>query len=675
MSNNVIDNLISSYNNPFDDFNANVLDPKMIMQYWFSPFNSASLKGFSEKKFYEQKMPIILQGSRGSGKTTILKYFSFPVQKERAAQNGVSLTQQLANDKGVGFYLRCDDSFLNMFKMIFDTSNSLTTAVFEHYVELFFLKNILDMLSAIEFDSDCENLDDIACKTDILACGYEIEHLDFLAISELVKGELHYINSYINNSIFTMEKFKPKRLLKLYEISEKLINVIAQNTPAFSDVNFLFLIDEFENLPTELQILFNTIIKFCRPHISLRVGRRSENIVTTATINCNEYLREGHDYKLIILDETQSTQELKHYLRGIAQKRLESLKIPFVSNDIIELLGEKEDLDKECSIVAGEKKLHMQYILTSNIVLRKDFALCKRIITIISNNDNKIAEMLNALWVVRSKEEDLIGVANETRAAMEAFFQGTAHPKVQKYRLDYSNKYRYALTAVLCSAYRKDKLYYSFNTICHLSEGNARTFINLCRAIINDALFYEKKDFTSTGRISFIAQARAIKEYANNEFNSVCSIIQDGDSIRRLIQNLGNIFKEFHKDRAVRYPETNQFVFDPNRLSMSTKEIIGTAESWSLIKKKGKLQRSSLNIAAQSDIYTINKIFSPLFNISYRTRGGYNIELTEHDIEEMLIGQYRGKRLANSESNKEKSDMKTKNDPHHQITLFDKEEM
>lgn len=95
------DSMDFSFKNPFDDFNANILNPEQIMQYWYTPFATGALKEFDEKKFFAQKMPIILQGSRGSGKTTILKYFSFPVQKERANQRNLTIKEQLIADGGI----------------------------------------------------------------------------------------------------------------------------------------------------------------------------------------------------------------------------------------------------------------------------------------------------------------------------------------------------------------------------------------------------------------------------------------------------------------------------------------------------------------------------------------------------------------------------------------------
>lgn len=47
--------MISSFKNPFDDYNANVLDPELIMQYWFTPFSTGALKDFDEKRFFIYK--------------------------------------------------------------------------------------------------------------------------------------------------------------------------------------------------------------------------------------------------------------------------------------------------------------------------------------------------------------------------------------------------------------------------------------------------------------------------------------------------------------------------------------------------------------------------------------------------------------------------------------------
>ncbi|MFR5143075.1 MAG: hypothetical protein ACLTD8_11415 [Acutalibacteraceae bacterium] len=55
MPNKLNESMISSFKNPFDDYNANVLDPELIMQYWFTPFSTGALKDFDEKRFFYSK--------------------------------------------------------------------------------------------------------------------------------------------------------------------------------------------------------------------------------------------------------------------------------------------------------------------------------------------------------------------------------------------------------------------------------------------------------------------------------------------------------------------------------------------------------------------------------------------------------------------------------------------
>lgn len=669
------ENIATSFKNPFDDYNANVLAPELIVQYWCTPFNTGALKDFDEASFFSEKMPIVLQGARGSGKTTILKYFSFPVQCERAQKNTMPVKSQIIRDGGVGFYLRCDDSFLSMFKTVFSVLvKDAWQACFKHYLELFFSKNLLAMLSEIGFanaESERKFVKQLSLdKFEDFFCFDTIHE-----ISEYIERELRYINKFKNEALFTNATFSPQHIWDFYELSAAIVATIKKDLTDLSDLNFLLLIDEFENLPTELQEMFNNIIKFCKPGISLRIGRRSENesVVTKATVNAVEYLREGSDYRLIILDyQGSEIQDLKPYLAGIAQKRLEAFEGISVFSDISRILGEKEDLDAECrSVVAGRNR-HLHELLKANPRLSSDEELRNKVVSIISTNDNVLAVALCALWVARSEDEDLLESARTSASAMDAYLNKTEDPQKDKFKSDYDNKYRYALTALICSLYKKDKAYYSFNTICYLSEGNARTFINLVKAIISDALFYERKQFLNSSQISVSSQCRAIKDFSTTEFNSVCSIIQDGKSVKNLILKIGNVLSEYHKDKLVRYPETTQFVYDLEKLSADGRAVVDTAESWALIKRRKEKQRLSAGVGQEGYLCAINRVFAPIFNISYRIRGGVNIIFSASDIDSMISGKQVSKlSISRKKAVSSKPKEMAETEPITQLSIFD----
>lgn len=666
------DSTVSTYKNPFDDYNANVLTPDLILQYWYTPFKTGALKDYDEARFYSEKMPVVLQGSRGSGKTTILKYFSFPVQIERANQSSKTICQQLAEDGGVGFYLRCDDSFLNMFKTVFAYSmKDMWNRCFKHYLELFFARNILIMVKSIGFSEKNEE-EKFVKKLSLQNLDSNFSFTTVNDISAYLESEIRYINKFKNEALFSNEIFRPEHFWDFFELSGLLISEIKAYFKQLGSINFLLLVDEFENLPPELQKMFNTIIKFCNEGMSLRIGRRSENVVTTETVNSVEYLREENDYRLVVLDyQGDQIKGLKDYLAGIAQKRLEAFEGITIPHDIVHILGEKENLDNECIQVTDGRDRHLYDVLKTNQRIRTDDKLCEDIVRIISCNNNIIATTLCALWVARSEGEDLREYAAFAADAMTACFEKKDHPKKDKFKSDYNDKYRYAITCLICSLYKKDKEYYSFNTICYLSEGNARTFINLVKAIISDAMFYERKSFLNKGDISVKSQSRAIREFSLAEFNSVCSIIQRGQEIKSLILRIGEVLAEYHKDKLVRYPETTQFVYHFEELSEPAQEVIRTAEGWGLIKKRKEKQRLSASVNQEGFLCALNRVFSPIFNISYRIRGGVNVIFSSEEIDNMINGAHISKLTSDSNPSKKRSTKGTESKQIDQLSFFD----
>ena len=631
------------FSNPFEEINANVIDSKRIVEYWCNPFELGLLTNFDEHKFRTSKIPIILQGSRGSGKTTILKYYSFPAQLERSElHQEKSVLKRIKAEGEIGFYYRCEESFVSTFTAIFKKLKpEQWTSYFECYIELIFAEKILEMLLLLKERGEIEALPSIAITrilskvgTDVISGGISVELLH-----DLIHKNVVYFEQYKNRIAFMEEKFDPQLFVDIFSLSSAIVKEIKALIPEFKNVLFVLMVDEYENLNNEIQKRFNTIIKFVKPEISIRIGRRSEGVFTTETVNDVEYLRENHDYFLASLGNEQNINIIKKYFSDVANRRFQKTDFLFSKDgsfDIVQMLGDKEDLLEECLEICGGRKLHLDMILKQSSELNRDPQKRKEIIDIIKNDENPIAETINALWVIRNNQNKK-DRALYAAAAMESYFKGMEGEGVSKFRSDYSNKYRYAITVYICSVYKREKMYYGFNALSHLSNGNVRTFINFCQSIINEALFYEKSKFLKTGRISKETQSSAIKKFARSEFESICSVVYAGDKIKTLISNLGNSFSIYHKDRRIRYPETTQFAFDKSRLYREDVEVIKTAESWAIIVRREKEQRTSAGVEERTELCHMNKMFSPLFNISYRTRGGINLRLSSEEMHSLLV--------------------------------------
>lgn len=627
----------NTFRNPFEDFNALLIDTDKIVEFWCEPIKKDLQELLLAPTFFAQKMPFIIQGSRGTGKTMLFKYYSYEAQKIVAKSLKRSVIEHLKLCGGVGFYFRCDPPFINSLKAVCAGSSlEAWEDVFSYYMHMRISQSIIDLILDLGAEGELD-LNEVERKiVDEVANVYETgEYKDFIELRQAAAREIKEIQNYKNSSVFMDEDIKIVRRFAAQPLTEILISCIKSAIQEISSINFVLMVDEYEALPPELQKSFNTMLKYANDRLIFRIGRRTERNTETATINETEYLRVNNDYLLVDLDNSTKGSETKDYFYRVAQKRI-NLVFKDVDIDIKQLFGDKEDLLEECKNNVGNRKNHIRQILKTCPLISK--STLEEVVSIIRYPDNPIMEMLNALWVIRSGEKDKCKAAQDARQAMRDYLDKADTPGARKYKHDYENKYRYTLTVLLCSTYKKNKLYYGFNTIVHLANGNTRLFINLCREIISDALFYDADDFLNSLSVPAAIQSDAIHKFSAKEFDDICSIIQYGDNIRHLILNLGNMFSEFHKDRKARYPETNQFILNRGELSDISSDTLNMALRWSIIVRKAVPQRLSLDINERGDIFYINRIFSPLFNISYRTRGGFNVALESKDFSRMCSG-------------------------------------
>lgn len=154
-----------------------------------------------------------------------------------------------------------------------------------------------------------------------------------------------------------------------------------------------------------------------------------------------------------------------------------------------------------------------------------------------------------------------------------------------------------------------------------MSSGIIGSFIELCRRAF-DLAYFKDSIALSKGVISKEIQTDAAYEYSYAERDMICRIAEHGKQLEIFINNIGNTFSCIHRDLYLRYPETNMFPANMN-LSDENKKLLDIACKWSLILKKPNIQDSSAQNTTH-DMFMLSRVFSPVFKISYRTRGGLN---------------------------------------------------
>jgi len=247
---------------------------------------------------------------------------------------------------------------------------------------------------------------------------------------------------------------------------------------------------------------------------------------------------------------------------------------------------------------------------------------------------------MNVVWVLRGNSID------ETKERMKEYLAGDLD-RTSKYRRDYVDKYKYQLVLSLLKIYSKngDKLYYSFTTFSFLSSGSVNDFISLCRNTFFQLDDDYYKNIVNAPLIPSELQRIGALKTASNQLDIIRKNNENGTEMALFILNIGELFSFIHKECGLKYPETTQFAFENESEIIQDKNlkiILNRLLKWGVIIKKPMIQSISIG-QHKGNIYYLNHIFAPIFNISYRIRGGYNPILSTELFKKMLYHPMNGK--------------------------------
>lgn len=601
-----------SYRNPFTDYHANRIDVDALLDYWCDPWSVFNTRGLSERRVFEESGPLVFIGGRGSGKTMFLRYFSIDVQGARYTRenDSGSFAGYLEAQGAIGIYVRFDGATLSSFEGS-NVSDEVWRNLFVHYFELFLAR---EYLVAVKTIADRDSAIAGTVKK-FIAEAWKLFGSDDLEMPEtismfvsVVNQRLKEITNYRAQVGFAPATFKPSRAYAAQELSFGLADLILSSFPELGPrTKFIVLLDEYENFNASQQRFVNTLLKFASIRVTFRVGMRRNGWRDTGTVNDDDFIKEGRDYEKFVFEEMLHSKRkgYREFLLDVASRRM--ARVPFYSEkgdtDIRKYLGNAEDLESEAQqIVAGDKTRIDEYF-QSKVKVGE-----------LEPNRSPLVRTLGYLWLVRGQPKD------KTNIAIREYEAGEKTELAQQFRYDYINKYRLSTCILLASIYRKRKAYYSFNTYSYLSSGMVGHFIELCRYAFRYAEF-ESNTGAVESRIRMDLQARAAREVGIDQLQQVKRIANHGRRLYRLVENLGAIFRTYHLDLRIRYPETNQFSLDQSQLGEENASVFDAALMWSVIQQKPTLQADAPR-QKRTELFTLNRIFSPVFEISYRTRGG-----------------------------------------------------
>lgn len=612
-----------SYRNPFDGINASQLNDRAILEYWCNSFSYNLFSDLKEDDIYTGQLNTLIVGGRSSGKTMLLRYCSFNVQYQKAISENPeeNIINYFKEKGGLCFYKRIDGSALNDFNcknLTEEKKNGLFTHYFEMNICYEYLEAINKLLKGNHLTVDNRFYSDLSGlfgNSDLKTLDDCLTYLD---------KEIQKVDDYRSKIPFYENlDFNPPKIFAATTLTYNVPEIISNSIKEFEKINFVLLIDEYENFAAPQQRMVNTLLKFTKPNIKFRISMRPEGFNTYQTVSDSDAIEDGREFKMIFLDNVVlKNKDYDKFIIDVCKKRLENVKVfrDTYKTDIVSFLGLRENLEKEAKELTKKRPgTHFNY--------KKYKGYEKEDLDTLKYPDNPLLEMLNLLWLSRKRIP-----IRDIKKAMDDYLKGVKNQNSQKYKRDYVDKYKLSLMFLLASVYRKNKKYYSFRTFSFLSFGMVGHFLELCNEAFKYAAFEDKDLLIREGKISIESQNKAAYEVASYQLRKTSLIPYFGNFIYQFVNNIGNIFQYFHLDSKIRYPETNQFSVDYLLIKEENyKEAFRHAIRWSAIQKKKSKQRPSPS-KNKADIYTINRIFSPVLGITYRTRGGYSYEMAPDEI-------------------------------------------
>ena len=623
--------------NPFQITKSDDFSDKEIVEYW------VEFKGAFELFCPSNPMPQYILGSKGSGKTHLMRYYSYNLQKIRYQQKNKFLFAGIVEDGYLGVYSRCSALNASRFEgkgIPQDTWNG----IFEYYMEIWLAELMLTQLNEVLKDNAQYSENERIICTEILdkfdasfAPGHTIA--DVIESLIILRKE---VDDYVNNSVIT----RNVNQIKIRVTRGTLIFGIPQIFLKYIDLKdkfqFLFLLDEFENYSPDQQKYINTLVRERQTPTSFRIGSRLFGIKSMEFLGGKETLVRGSEYQSVVLDELLRKDETKYkkFALELCWKRLkgvhseqdscaeDTLKGYFDSSE------EKEVLDRIKKIPSQErmyfKNLRGKLIkgIQEQSIVDIQISDIDDIISKLFVPHDPFLEKVNIFLFYKkwSTEQNFLQSANDIKQKYLEYQNSLESPREPYWDSHYNND----LIAQLTSDADRRAYYCGLDTFISMSWGNPRCFLNILKEIDRWAQFYGEEAYTQGSKISCKVQQSGVQDASKWFYNDAPNGSGEEKVLSDCVARIATLLRTIRFSDKPSECSLSSFSLNFSIASAEAAKIIELAEKHSLIIKidRGRKNKNSKEINA---LYQINRMLAPLWELPINRRG--TLELSPKMVE------------------------------------------
>lgn len=607
--------------NPFGSLRAAEYSDEQINSLWVDFENDLA----SSILDLSGATPKYLFGGKGSGKTHILRYYSYLVARQRENnKTGIEVLQKLS---ALTIFYRSNHFGTSKFDSLPEEHKQL---IFQSYIEFTLFEALIECLIDIKNTTPNLKFNDDKFISEIRK---NINHDSLSNIKTLeslrdwIFERRISIDSSLNAYVFTKKIELFQSLVLINNLFHFIKIALNQWSSSLKNFPLVFLIDEFENLETSYQKVFNDFVRLANSEVSFRIATRPNGVRTTTINGVSEKNLKGHEYLEVNLDDILMKKDTKNFINSFIINRLYntySSAVKLNANQLFESLDTSDLLqDAIYSLNLPTEKIirsTKEHFLKSFPINLYEYAeetysiLCDGI-------EELILKKLNILRFCKERKNNsnFLDIAQKIREDSFLYKDKTKR-QINKYSTSF-NHYKLDLFSQICmdARYKAGTPFAGFETIVKISSGNPRNVLNILNKM-HELLSFEGKSFFSQEFIDIETQTKAIKNaaiYFAEEDSNYGSL---SDKAKVAMRNFASYLATARF--ALNIPESSPLAasFLPQDLTPQAKKVYDLAVEFSLIQEM-VFPRSDRNSKQFHTLIKLNPMLSPLWNLPTGYRG------------------------------------------------------
>lgn len=606
-------------NNPFNVTKASEYSDEQINKYWVSI-------GGKDMLDTQDNTPKYILGGKGCGKTHLLRYYSYPLQKLRWG----NFTDVIANDRYIGIYSTLSTLDASRFAGK-NVPADQWEALFKYYFELYIGAFVLKTLS--EFIESDRGREKEAAFVDAIAQQFlkpiTLARHDLRSLLSFVEAERKNIDYEIENVAFTGSFSKVEKNLKAGGLIFMIPLILSKVYQDFSEVKFIYIMDEYEKLFEWQKLYVNSLVWEKQYPSTFWIGARKYGYTNMHT-ETGELLKKGSEYNPVFLDEyfQENEKAFVDFAKKLILKRLKRED----EGAIAELETRfKNGKDKVVEYIKLSKKgnyKHLRSLYTSiktsikkGVITEKEEDIPAIIDNLVADTDGNPLEQKYKIYLFYQvwadhNSETLVNISQYVKDEYRKYKNG----ENSKFK-NIMEKYKSDLTAQLCEENGEEYYAYSgLSDLITLSWGNPRVLLLLLKKTIEMAEVFQERPLESDGQISLRAQYMAIRDTSGWYLDDCELTGLEGSHAITAIRNLAEYFRLYRFSDKPTDTSVCAFNYGSENTSHNAKKMIELLELHSLLVRVDN-ERKQKNSGKSEETFQLNRILAPNWNLPTARRG------------------------------------------------------